>query len=75
MRIVSQTENLLYAETTSLEDYDFAVPSKFHLELYDLDTDPHQLHNLANQAPPSTLEDLATRLQAAWSCRGATCRP
>jgi len=75
LRIVSERENALYAETTSLVDYDFQHPDEFFIEYYDLrhNYDPHQLHNLADKTSPEHLADLRSRLAAAWGCAGATC--
>jgi len=39
-------------------------------ELYDLATDPFQLHNLANEAPPDRLARLSTQLAAMANCHG-----
>ncbi|KAH8064805.1 sulfuric ester hydrolase [Aureococcus anophagefferens] len=56
LRIVSERENALYAETTSLVDYDFEHSDEFFIEYYDLrhNCDPHQLHNLADKTSPGT---------------------
>ncbi|KAH8075283.1 sulfuric ester hydrolase [Aureococcus anophagefferens] len=56
LRIVSERENALYAETTSLVDYDFEHSDEFFIEYYDLrhNYDPHQLHNLADKTSPGT---------------------
>ena len=72
---MSERENALYAETTSLVDYDFRHPDEFFIEYYDLrhNYDPHQLHNLADKTSPEHLADLRSRLAAAWGCAGATC--
>ncbi|WP_240197527.1 sulfatase [Nonomuraea lactucae] len=43
-------------------------------QLYDLTTDPNQLHNLAGRADPQLLRDLDERLRAMVACSGATCR-
>jgi N-acetylglucosamine-6-sulfatase len=42
-------------------------------ELYDLATDPYELHNLAG-SPSPLLTSLATRLRALRSCAGKACR-
>jgi len=39
-------------------------------ELYDLATDPFQLHNLADDAPPERLARLSTQLAAMTNCHG-----
>ncbi|MBN1146450.1 MAG: sulfatase [Anaerolineales bacterium] len=43
-------------------------------ELYDLQTDPYQLKNLAATAPEELLEELAERLLELYTCSGETCR-
>lgn len=43
-------------------------------ELYDLQTDPLQLTNLAATADPALLQALAARAAAMQGCAGATCR-
>jgi N-acetylglucosamine-6-sulfatase len=43
-------------------------------QLYDLNTDPYELHNLAGKAADAHLEaDLAQRLAALRDCAGAAC--
>ncbi|MGI5274340.1 sulfatase family protein [Nonomuraea sp. CA-218870] len=43
-------------------------------QLYDLQADPYQLHNLARRADPELLANLRARLAAMRVCSGATCR-
>ena len=43
-------------------------------ELYDLQADPHQLHNQAETADPVLLEALAMRLAELKNCASANCR-
>ena len=43
-------------------------------ELYDLKTDPFQLHNLAGQAAPGLMASYAARLKALMTCQAASCR-
>jgi N-acetylglucosamine-6-sulfatase len=43
-------------------------------QLYDLRTDPHQLHNLAETADPALLGRLRRRLETMRACTGAGCR-
>ena len=73
LRLVSDGENRLYAETTSLSNYDFEDEGSFFVELYDLAADPHQLRNLANETDAGTLAALRARLAALWACSGASC--
>jgi arylsulfatase A-like enzyme len=49
-------------------------PESGERELYDLETDPHELDNLAATASPCLLDGLATRLGALAACAGDTCR-
>ncbi len=44
------------------------------LELYDLNTDPDELDNIAQTADPELLARLASRLKALRNCAGAECR-
>jgi hypothetical protein len=43
-------------------------------EVYDMQTDPYQLQNLAATADPALLADLAARLEQLRVCAGAGCR-
>jgi arylsulfatase A-like enzyme len=43
-------------------------------QLYDLQNDPDELHNIATTADPKVVQDLAKRLAALRSCKGADCR-
>lgn len=52
-------------------DYHFERPY-FH-ELYDLDADPHQLHNSFEDAPAPTARWLKERVADLWGCAGDTC--
>jgi len=60
---VRTTEGFLYAEHLNGER-----------ELYDLNTDPYELHNLAGRPAHADLEaDLAQRLAALRDCAGSAC--
>jgi N-acetylglucosamine-6-sulfatase len=60
---VRTTEGFLYAEHLNGER-----------ELYDLKTDPYELHNLAGEPAKADLEaDLAQRLAALRDCAGSAC--
>ncbi len=48
------------------------LPAEY--ELYDNDSDPQQLQNLARQVPPAYLEALRDWAAALHACRGAACR-
>jgi N-acetylglucosamine-6-sulfatase len=58
-----RTERYLYVEYANGER-----------ELYDLQTDPYQLQNLAATADPALLADLAAQLDHLRVCAGADCR-
>jgi len=49
-------------------------PTTGEKELYDLKTDPYELANIYESAPPTLLSDLKTRLGALKSCAGAECK-
>ena len=63
--------DLLYAEFTSVEDWHYESP--VHYELFNVTSDPHQLHNLYYSAPRSLVDSLQSRLLAHWKCAGVTC--
>ena len=60
--------NLLYAEFTAVADWQFQNVS-FH-EIFDLDSDPHQLHNLYNTTSPAVRQQLAAQVAEQWRCAG-----
>ena len=43
-------------------------------QLYDLRTDPDQLHNVVTTADPKLVQDLARQLSALRQCKGGGCR-
>jgi len=49
-------------------------PTTGEKELYDLKTDPYELANIYESAPPTLLSDLKTKLGALKSCAGAECK-
>ena len=58
-----RTEQYLYVEYANGER-----------ELYDMQTDPYQLQNLAATADPALLAELAANLDQLRVCAGADCR-
>ncbi|NUR88366.1 MAG: sulfatase [Nonomuraea sp.] len=58
-----RTDNYLYARYETGET-----------QLYDVDKDPYELHNLAATADPALLARLQVRMQALHTCSGAQCR-
>jgi len=65
--------NTLYAEFTSLDDWNFTSPNIF-VEIYDLDTDPYELHNLANKTSAEDKKKLHDLLVKEWQCIGDSCQ-
>lgn len=65
-----RTPHELYMEITEARGHGFAPPE---IEAYDLETDPHQLHNLAASTDPAIeqrLHELAARFEPLHGCRG-----
>merc|ERR1712187_94138 len=65
--------NMLYAEFTAVQDWNFTNYN--FVEIFDMDKDPHQLHNLANKTSLSIKAKLLSLLQAQWECAGQNCEP
>lgn len=65
--------NILYAEFTDLPDWNFTRPDFF--EFYDLDSDPHQLHNIYRSVAPALIQTLHQRLVDMFACIGPGCHP
>lgn len=63
--------NTLYAEFTAVVDWHFASPN--FIEMYDLDTDPHQLNNLANSSSAALKAELHAMVVEQFGCEGASC--
>jgi len=63
--------NMLYAEFTAVKDWNFTNYN--FVEIFDLDKDPHQLHNLVNKTPSHVKANLHNLLQAQWECAGKNC--
>ena len=42
-------------------------------ELFDLTTDPFELHNVYNETAPAVREKLAARLRQYYPCKGGAC--
>lgn len=56
------------------ERYTYVEYATGERQLYDLSADPFQLRNIAYEAPPDLVDDLARRLHAMVACSGAGCR-
>ena len=82
-------EDTAAARINQINPYGVAVPSYHAIrtsrylyveydngdrELYDLDRDPSELHNLVGSAKASLLRELSSRLHALASCQAAVCR-
>ena len=68
--------NMLYAEFTALSNWDYdntTDGSDLFIEMYDLDKDPHQLHNIAKESSPSLKAQLHAMAVKQFACAGATC--
>jgi len=63
--------NMLYAEFTAVEDWNFSAPS--FVEIFDLDRDPHQLTNLATSVSASIKLRLHEQVRQMWECSGEGC--
>jgi arylsulfatase A-like enzyme len=55
-------------------DYTFVKYGDGTLELYNLNADPYQLENIAENTSPELLEKLSTWLEALRHCAGSSCR-
>jgi len=72
LRVRNATHDLVFAELTTLADWQFGNVS--WRELYDMRADPFQLANLAGSAEwAPRLPQLHADLVALWTCAGSTC--
>lgn len=60
--------DLLYSEFTAVSDWNFSNVSFY--ELFNMTTDPHQLHNLYTHAPETTKRALHEQVVKQWTCAG-----
>jgi N-acetylglucosamine-6-sulfatase len=66
--------NLKYVEfRDSRIDWNGTRPP-LEMELFDLDQDPYELHNLVKTASPIFLEALGVKVQRLFHCQGQSCR-
>ena len=72
----SGSNNTLYAEFTDKEDWNFTAPiaGSLFIEMYELDSDPVELDNLASKASAEVKAALHATLVQAWECAGPTCQ-
>jgi hypothetical protein len=57
-----------FVQYTTSEDWMYRTP--YHHELYNMEVDPYQLHNLYDAAAAGTKAKLQARLEAQWKCKG-----
>eukprot|EP00041_Stephanoeca_diplocostata_P006463 m.86558 g.86558 ORF g.86558 m.86558 type:complete len:564 (+) comp16374_c1_seq19:3474-5165(+) len=69
-RTGSVTGNLLYAEFGG----DFLFHTTVFYEVYDLDKDPWQMHNIYNSTRSDALGALRHMTHSLWGCEGDACR-
>jgi len=62
-----------FVDVTQPAAWDFLPGSIQFRELYDMATDPWQLHNLYDTASPTVKADLAARLAAVYTCSSTAC--
>tara|TARA_B110001452_G_scaffold234810_1_gene213318 strand:- start:85 stop:1779 length:1695 start_codon:yes stop_codon:yes gene_type:complete len=62
--------DFLYAEFTSLDNWDFADASQFFYEAYDVAKDPDQLDNIYHQLTHDLQKALGAQLAKQWQCKG-----
>ena len=65
-------QNLLFAEFTNLTDWDFEREDIF-TEMFDMTSDPWQIHNVAATADQGLVRELRARLRSLWTCKAAAC--
>lgn len=76
LRVLNATHNLNYIEYDSQWLFDATGPTGAglqHYELYDVASDPYQMHNLYLSTTNSTRAALHTQLATFYACRGVTC--
>ena len=61
-----------YAEFVTPQNRNHTAPPYFH-ELFDLDADPWELHNVFSAASAEVKADLAARVEKLFRCQGASC--
>ncbi|MER6950082.1 sulfatase [Nonomuraea sp. NPDC000554] len=61
-------------EALRTANYTYVRYATGEMQLYDLASDPYQLHNVAAQADPDLLLNLQGRLMSMHECSGETCR-
>ena len=69
---VSRGHNILFAEFTDLTDWNFERDDMF-TEMFNMTSDPWQIHNVVDTADPKLVSELRNRLHTLWTCKVATC--
>jgi len=69
IRTINSTNNLLYAEFTQVEDWQWEKP--YFYELYDLNKDPWQTNNLYSGTSNPIQQQLHTQLHSYFHCKGS----
>jgi len=69
---VKGKRNLKLSEFTSWENWDFKQPAD-EFEMFDLDEDKWELHNIYPTADPQLKQLLHDKLEALHRCQGADC--
>jgi N-acetylglucosamine-6-sulfatase len=57
------------------EKYLYNFLESYEIELYDMQADPYQLHNLRRHVDPGFMDPFALRLSDLLACHAASCRP
>jgi len=65
--------NILYAEFTALKNWDYTNTTDLFIEMFDLDKDPHQLHNTASHYSPALKAKFHEMAVEQFSCSGSSC--
>ena len=60
-----------YAEFVTLDNRNHTLPPCFH-ELFDLDADPWELHNVYSTTSAAVKADLAMRVEKLFRCQGVS---
>lgn len=66
--MITGVHNLAYIEYTAVYDWWFEDVEFY--ELYDLDQDPYQLHNIYPEAPANVRDLLLQWMEKEWTCGG-----
>ena len=73
LRKVSAGENMLYAEFQNGTDGNVDFQSPMHYELFDMDADPWQMHNIYSEANSSFKASLHEEVHKWLACKEDSC--